>query len=117
MALKLVSALVGLLSLALAVDPGSSYVPGPANILTNATNYQPYPLAGFTTPSVSPASLPKGCSNGPHSRGCWGNYSIDTNYYEDPPRTGVTREYWLDVVNGTIAPDVRLCLPLHSCRY
>jgi hypothetical protein len=117
MALKLVSALAGLLSLASAYDPSSPYTPGPGNILKNATDYLPYPLANFTTPNTNPANLPKGCKNGPHSRGCWGNYSIDTNYYEDSPRTGVTREYWLDVVNGTVSPDVRLCLPFRIRRY
>ncbi|KAF2675309.1 laccase 2 [Microthyrium microscopicum] len=105
MLLKIVSVLASLSPLALAVDPGGSYVPGPANILLNATDYLPYPLSNFTTPDVAPSNLTKGCKHGPQSRGCWGNYSIDTNYYEDSPRTGVTREYWLDVVNGTVAPD------------
>ncbi|CAI7633965.1 unnamed protein product [Penicillium manginii] len=105
MAFQLVSTLTGLLSFALAYDPGGSYPLGAGGILKNATDYLPYPLANFTTPNVNPANLPKGCQNGPHSRGCWGNYSIDTNYYEDSPRTGVTREYWLEVLNSTVSPD------------
>lgn len=109
MAFQLVSTLTGLLSFALAYDPGGSYPLGAGGILKNATDYLPYPLANFTTPNVNPANLPKGCQNGPHSRGCWGNYSIDTNYYEDSPRTGVTREYWLEVLNSTVSPDVRPC--------
>ena len=46
------------------------------------------------------------CTNTATSRGCWGNYSIDTNFYEETPNTGVTREYWLSVQNTTLAPDV-----------
>ncbi|BFZ65483.1 hypothetical protein YB2330_006656 [Saitoella coloradoensis] len=47
------------------------------------------------------------CENTPSSRSCWGNYSIYTDYYsvEESPSTGVVREYWLDVVNTTLAPD------------
>jgi hypothetical protein len=32
------------------------------------------------------------CDNTATSRSCWGNYSIDTDYYEVTPETGVTRE-------------------------
>ncbi|KAI6380858.1 hypothetical protein MCOR25_001527 [Pyricularia grisea] len=35
------------------------------------------------------------CENGPDSRNCWGQYSIDTDFYKVYPDTGVTREYWL----------------------
>lgn len=36
---------------------------------------------------------------------CWGDYSLSTNYYDDGPDTGVVREYWFDIVNGTASPD------------
>lgn len=36
---------------------------------------------------------------------CWGDYSLSTNYYNDGPDTGVVREYWFDIVNGTASPD------------
>jgi FtsP/CotA-like multicopper oxidase with cupredoxin domain len=36
---------------------------------------------------------------------CWGNYSAATNYYDEVPETGVTREYWFDIQNGTAAVD------------
>ncbi|PQK16678.1 hypothetical protein BB8028_0006g09970 [Beauveria bassiana] len=45
------------------------------------------------------------CKHGPNSRGCWGDYSINTNYYNQAPDTGVTREYWFVVENITMAPD------------
>ncbi|PMD44973.1 multicopper oxidase [Hyaloscypha variabilis F] len=44
-------------------------------------------------------------SNTPTSRSCWGNYSINTDWYSVIPDTGVTREYWLSVENSTLAPD------------
>ncbi|RDW66476.1 putative Laccase-2 [Coleophoma cylindrospora] len=45
------------------------------------------------------------CDNTATSRDCWGDYSIDTNWYTTTPTTGVTREYWLSVENVTVAPD------------
>lgn len=55
--------------------------------------------------SVS-GSQPKGiCSHSPTDRACWGKFDLSTNYYEEVPYTGVTREYWLNIVNTTAAPD------------
>jgi len=56
------------------------------------------------------------CENTATSRSCWGNFSIDTNFYDDGPDTGVTREYWLSVVNVTCAPDgyQRTCLTFNG---
>ena len=45
------------------------------------------------------------CQNSPTSRGCWGNFSIDTNYYDVLPDTGVTRDVWLSIQEGPCAPD------------
>jgi hypothetical protein len=37
---------------------------------------------------------------------CWSDgYSLSTNWYDDSPDTGVTREYWFEVTNTTGAPD------------
>ncbi|KAI1338166.1 putative multicopper oxidase [Xylariaceae sp. FL0016] len=36
---------------------------------------------------------------------CWGNHSVETNFYNEIPNTGVTREYWLEIQNGTAAVD------------
>lgn len=47
----------------------------------------------------------KRCTHSAEDRSCWGDYSIDTNYYEEAPDTGVLREYWFDIVNTTAAPD------------
>ncbi|KAH8599232.1 multicopper oxidase-domain-containing protein [Bisporella sp. PMI_857] len=45
------------------------------------------------------------CEHTVSSRGCWGDYSIDTDYNILTPNTGVTREYWLVAQNITLAPD------------
>lgn len=36
---------------------------------------------------------------------CWGNYNLSTNWYDEAPDTGVTREYWFDIQNTTVSPD------------
>jgi hypothetical protein len=62
----------------------------------------------FAAPKSSPHysnSLSKRCTNSADDRSCWGDYDISTNYYDTVPDTGVTREYWFDVQNGTAAPD------------
>jgi hypothetical protein len=56
-------------------------------------------------PSASAPSLSKRCTNSADDRSCWGDYDISTNYYDEVPDTGVTREYWWDIVNTTAAPD------------
>ncbi|KAI4600027.1 laccase, multicopper oxidase, benzenediol:oxygen oxidorectuctase [Pestalotiopsis sp. 9143b] len=45
------------------------------------------------------------CENTATSRNCWGEYSIDTDYYQITPDTGVTREYWLTAEKMMLAPD------------
>lgn len=50
-------------------------------------------------------SISKRCVNSAEDRSCWGDYDLDTNWYDEVPETGVTREYWFDIVNTTAAPD------------
>ncbi|KAI1327254.1 putative extracellular dihydrogeodin oxidase/laccase [Xylariaceae sp. FL0255] len=65
-------------------------------------------FAGAALSSLVGARATKGpCENSAANRSCWGNYNISTNYYDTIPNTGVTREYWLDIQNKTIAPDGR----------
>lgn len=45
------------------------------------------------------------CEHTATSRQCWGDFSIDTDYYTTTPSTGITREYWLSVVKGACSPD------------
>ncbi|KAJ4992510.1 Laccase-2-like protein 4 [Stagonosporopsis vannaccii] len=58
------------------------------------------PTAQNTT---SPTSVCEG--NTADDRSQWCADSIDTDWYNYVPNTGVTREYWLDITNMTIAPD------------
>lgn len=68
-------------------------------------------LSALAIPQVLGASIPstsepKSCVNSPTNRACWRDgYNISTNYYEEVPDTGVTREYWFNVENTTAAPD------------
>lgn len=43
--------------------------------------------------------------NTPETRATWGEYSIDDDYYETWPETGVTREYWLSAEQIMLNPD------------
>jgi len=56
------------------------------------------------------------CENTPTSRECWGEYSLDTNYYEDIPDTGRTVEYWLTAQEGPCSPDgyLRTCMTFNG---
>ncbi|RDW92183.1 hypothetical protein BP5796_01577 [Coleophoma crateriformis] len=65
-------------------------------------------ISGVTAaPSVTLPSKPLGkrCVNSASDRSCWGDYDLSTNYYDEAPDTGVTREYWLTLSNTTAAPD------------
>lgn len=62
----------------------------------------------FAAPSTSDRGrLSKRCTNSATDRACWGDYDLSTNYYDDVPDTGVTREYWFNIENGTASPDGR----------
>ncbi|TVY82302.1 Laccase-2 [Lachnellula suecica] len=75
-------------------------------------------LASFAlaAPKYSAPSVYKRCTNSETDRSCWGDYDISTNYYDEAPDTGVTREYWFDIVNTTCAPDGidRVCLSVNG---
>lgn len=57
-------------------------------------------------------SLTSNCQNGPTSRQCWGEYEINTNYYDTVFHTNRTVEYWLNLEEIDCAPDgyQRKCL-------
>ncbi|KAH8652632.1 putative extracellular dihydrogeodin oxidase/laccase [Tricladium varicosporioides] len=59
----------------------------------------------LAAPTVSSSTLSKRCTNSAEDRSCWGDYDLSTNYYDVVPDTGVTREYWLDIQNGTASLD------------
>ena len=45
----------------------------------------------FKNAISAPAPRQAGCEHSATARGCWGEYSIDTDYYTVIPDTGVTR--------------------------
>lgn len=65
------------------------------------------PLASLITaaPGLESRTPSKRCVNSAEDRSCWGDYDLSTNYYEVVPDTGVTREYWFNIVNTTASPD------------
>ncbi|PTB35045.1 multicopper oxidase [Trichoderma asperellum CBS 433.97] len=57
--------------------------------------------------AVAPYLHPRSsCSgNTATTRNEWCNFDISTDYYIEAPDTGVTREYWLELTDITVAPD------------
>ncbi|KAK9771397.1 putative Laccase-2-like protein 4 [Seiridium cardinale] len=58
-----------------------------------------------TSSSASASATTTTYGNTANTRSQWGPYSIDTDYYNEVPDTGVTREFWFEVVEGTYSPD------------
>lgn len=63
----------------------------------------PSPLADLN--SIQNQSETSLCENSASNRTCWGQYDINTDYYESWPTTGVIREYWLNAEQITLSPD------------
>jgi hypothetical protein len=53
---------------------------------------QPAPSTAATGVNSPPTNSPSNCANGPESRKCWDNCTIDTNPVTTWPVTGVIRE-------------------------
>ncbi|KAF1963350.1 laccase-1 [Byssothecium circinans] len=75
--------------------------------LVAAVAAAPNPQAQTTTSSAAPSTTSSSAvsvctGNTAANRSVWCDYSIDTNYYEEVPNTGVTVEYWLEVQNVTL---------------
>ncbi|KAL3480764.1 Cupredoxin [Aspergillus californicus] len=62
-------------------------------------------LTTSTTTTTSEPTATPCAGNTPDTRSSWCDYSIDTNYHEIVPNTGVTREYWLEIDEMIGAPD------------
>ncbi|KAH6617780.1 putative extracellular dihydrogeodin oxidase/laccase [Chaetomium sp. MPI-SDFR-AT-0129] len=56
------------------------------------------------------------CPNTPTTRHCWGNHSINTNYYDTTPDTNHTVEIWLTAIEADCNPDGyrRRCLTFNG---
>ncbi|THY30985.1 hypothetical protein D6D01_03040 [Aureobasidium pullulans] len=62
-------------------------------------------VAGSAT-TLTPDDADTECTNGPHSRACWGGgFSIATDFDQKWPDTGKTVPYTLDITNTTLNPD------------
>ncbi|KAH7141681.1 Cupredoxin [Dactylonectria macrodidyma] len=58
--------------------------------------------------SYSPLQARAACEgNSPSTRSQWCDYDISTDYWTESVDTGVTKEYWLDLSDVTVAPDGR----------
>lgn len=78
--------------------PLSTMLP-PSNRTTSDLNSPP----AVSTSDRKPNSAGNG--NSASSRSRWGQHNVDTDYENVIPDTGVTREYWLDLIQVTLSPD------------
>lgn len=63
-------------------------------------------IASQVQSPVSPSAEASPCTgNSATNRAGWCEYNIHTNFYVEVPNTGVTREYWFELVNTTATPD------------
>ncbi|KAH7057218.1 multicopper oxidase [Macrophomina phaseolina] len=63
------------------------------------------PPRGFASSTTKVATGTPCAGNTAASRTAWCDHTIDDDYYPIVPDTGVTREYWFDLVEVTVAPD------------
>ena len=59
------------------------------SVLSAASVISAVPLLSSRSPALT--SRQNGCEHTATSRGCWGDYSIDTDFLTVFPKTGVTR--------------------------
>jgi FtsP/CotA-like multicopper oxidase with cupredoxin domain len=70
---------------------------------SNTTTASASTAATSTTSATSTSSACAG--NTADDRSVWCDYDTSTDYYNDVPDTGVTREYWFELTDVTVAPD------------
>ncbi|KAF2027242.1 extracellular dihydrogeodin oxidase/laccase [Setomelanomma holmii] len=63
----------------------------------------PQATSSSTTSSTLLTSVCDG--NTADDRTVWCDYSIETDWYDEVPNTGVIKEYWLEITNMTVSPD------------
>lgn len=63
-------------------------------------------LHSFETSALLPSTQARAsCEHTANTRGCWGKYDIETDYYTTFPDTGKTVEVWLSVEEATCNQD------------
>ncbi|KAK6080914.1 Laccase-2-like protein 4 [Seiridium cupressi] len=80
----------------------STYTASTSNSTSSSTASS---SVSVTSSSASASATTTTYGNTANTRSQWGPYSIDTDYYNEVPDTGVTREFWFEVVEGTYSPD------------
>ena len=100
------SAVGALVSLGLGV--GAAPSPSSATLASSSSLGRSLPLRKrrASTCKAPKKTEPELCQfNSAASPECWGEHSLSTNWYETTPETGVVREYWWELVNGTAKVD------------
>jgi hypothetical protein len=67
--------------------PASSLPPASYSVAPSSASSYSAPSKAYSSASPSSSSH---CVNSPTDRQCWGDYNINTDYYETTPDTGVT---------------------------
>jgi hypothetical protein len=75
-------------------------------VLTALLMLNPATAASTSLHSLNSAEKRAACDgNTADDRGNWCDLSIDTDWYKEVPNTGVTREYWLELLETEVSPD------------
>lgn len=95
-------------------SPGNPQQPGQPSTSTGSSTRTSVSTTTTATTTSSSTSAPPDettvprdvcAGNTASTRSEWCDYSIDTDYTVTSPDTGVTKEYWLELTDVTIAPD------------
>lgn len=77
-----------------------------AAVSTSCTSTSTVSTSTVSTSTVSTSTATSTSSgNTASDRSTWGDYDLTTDYYNVVPDTGVTREYWFDLIQTTASPD------------
>ncbi|KAK6082423.1 Laccase-2-like protein 4 [Seiridium cupressi] len=89
--------------------PGSPQQPGQPSTSTSTKSSTSTTISATPGSTIVPdePTVPRDACTGntADTRSQWCDYSIDTDYSTTSPDTGVTREYWFELTDVTIAPD------------
>lgn len=84
--------------------PSASSQPFPT-VPSSSNRTNPDPSTPLIASSSNRKPNPGRDGHSASNRSRWGPYNIDTDYERVVPDTGVTREYWLDLLQVTLSPD------------
>lgn len=90
---------VYLLAGALALTQAALAVPHSGQLVPRASD------TTATATSTASSSVATCSGNSATDRSAWCDYDLSTNWYDEAPDTGVTREYYLELTETTVDPD------------